>query len=42
MPTSSECQVSRDGVTVQVSADQVTADDLVELADDVLEVVVQP
>ena len=39
--TSSECQVSRDGVTVQVSADQVAADDLVELADAVHEVVVQ-
>jgi hypothetical protein len=36
--TASECQVSRDGITVQLSSDQVSAEDLVALADDVLEV----
>lgn len=39
--TSSECQVTRDGVTVQVSADQVPAGDLVELADQVFELAVE-
>lgn len=33
--TASECQVSRDGITVQLSSDQVSAKDLVDLADDV-------
>lgn len=39
--TSSECQVSRDGLTVQLSADEVSAEDLVDLADEILAVVVE-
>jgi hypothetical protein len=35
--TASQCQVSRDGLTVQLSSDVVAADDLVDVADDVLE-----
>jgi hypothetical protein len=36
-PTSSQCQLSRDGLTVQVQSNQVPAEDLVELADAVLD-----
>ena len=39
--TSSECQVSRGDITVQVSSHQVSAEDLVKLADAVFEVAVQ-
>ena len=42
VPTSSECQVSSDGLTVQLSSDDITAGDLVDLADEILAVVVQP
>lgn len=36
-PTSSQCQLTRDGLTAQVQADQVAAEDLVELAGAVLD-----
>lgn len=39
--TASECQVSRDGVTVQLSSDTVSAEDLMALADDVFEAAVE-
>lgn len=39
--TASECQVTRDGVTVQLSSDTVTAEDLMDLADDVFEAAVE-
>ncbi|GAA4362130.1 hypothetical protein ACFPKY_15025 [Nocardioides caricicola] len=41
-PTASECQVSHDGVTVQVSSDTVAAEDLVGLAADVFKAAVEP
>lgn len=39
--TSSQCQVTRDGVTVQLSSDTVTAEDLMDLADDVFTAAVE-
>ncbi|MGB0099730.1 MAG: hypothetical protein WBP61_05560 [Nocardioides sp.] len=36
-PVSSQCQVTRDGVTVQLQSNQVPAADLIDLADAVLE-----
>lgn len=41
-PTSSECQVTRDGITVQLSSDTITAEDLMALAADVFEAAVEP
>jgi hypothetical protein len=41
-PTSSECQVTRDGITAQLSSDTIPAEDLVALADDVFEAAVEP
>ena len=40
-PTSSECQVTRDGVTVQLSSDTIPAADLMALADDVFKAAVE-
>ena len=37
LQTSSQCQVSRDGLTVQLSSDEVPADELVDVAADVIE-----
>ena len=39
-PVSNQCQLTLDGVTVQLSSDQVSAEDLVALAHDVLDVAV--
>ena len=41
-PVSNQCQVTLDGVTVQLSSDQVAAEDLVALAHDVFDVAVKP
>ena len=41
-PTSSECQATRDGITVQLSSDTISAGDLMALADDVFEAAVEP
>lgn len=35
-PTSTQCQLSRDGLTVQVQSNQVAGEDLVALADEIL------
>ena len=41
-PTSSECQVTRDGITAQLSSDTIPAEDLMALADDVFKAAVEP